>query len=239
MDNFRTIVKLFEMLENDTKRDKARNAVIALATMPSIHPDLYRKLWEFVYDHLIPAKTENAGTLLGMRQEDLRQRLEHVLQRFDPHANTLAVPPRQAPAPGGWYQPTTVGHAAPRPLAPAPAPTQVPPAMYPAEGGNNIFHSLRTGAHVLPPNPVTTASPVQQDKSYLEQVQAWGGDAAVRGLLGLDGPEGASADRVRTVQEMQDEAACRNASERYGGSWTAPRWVGKGKPEKECGGWHA
>lgn len=225
MDEFRTLVKVFEMLDNEAKFQQSRNAFVKLSAMQSMDPDLHRKLREFVHDHLIPAKTGNIGTLLGTRQDYLRQSLEHVLWRLDPYANSFAVPPRQW---GGWHQPALVGHVP----APAPAAAGVPTMAPGVGGGNNIFHTLRAGAGVLAQSRMTTET-AGQGSSQLEQVHAWGGDAAVRGMLGLDDLNHASAGKARTVQEQQGDAACRDASERYGGVWSAPSWGGKGAPERK------
>lgn len=239
MDAFRSIVKVFQLLDDPPKHKIAQDACSTLAHT-AVDRELRTKVKVFVDDHLTPARFENAGTELGRRQGFLQETLDQILSKVsraaaDDAVGTIRVEPRLTARGAGQSTST------PNPL-PANAPsTSSSAAVIDQSGGNNIFHSWRA-QNTSARNPVTPAPGRAFGLSQLEQVYDWGGAEAARGLLELDEPDTSARHVQRSkakprdaVEPTADEVACRDLSERYGGVWTAPKWAGKGAPPREYG----
>ena len=238
MDDFRTIVKTFQMLDNSIERAKSNSACLSVAKM-LLDPIVGRNIQQFVNDHLTPAGYENAGTELGMRQWILKDNLERTLRkaswddRADEGMNECATIPINARASQDM---TDWSKLSPSSFAVAPAPRGVP-TVSDSIDTNTTHHSWKTSkasGHAYP-SPPTKDSP-----SQLEQVYSYGGADAVRILLELDDFDGTdkmiqakTSYQEQSAQEMTDETVCADLSETYGGVWTAPMWAGKGRPERD------
>lgn len=259
MDDFRTLVKTFELLSSRPHRERAHAACLNLATTSRNaldDPQLVRRIREFVDEHLAPAKVENLGTELAGRQEFLQRCLERVLGMVEAKARGaegMGVQGRQVQGSEG-QGPARSAFAVP------PTPLFTPPVLGQggAGGGKNLFHALRTADHQSPTTAMTYPSPTTAFSSYMspypqtlppaannnpgasqmERTYNWAGEHAVRRLLALDdGDEMADLRRVRkkkklSVREMRDEMACQRAGEVFGGVWMAAEWGGRGAPEE-------
>lgn len=254
MDDFRTLVKTFQLLASRPHREKAHAACLNLATAlqrQNLDPNLVRKLREFVDEHLVPAKVENLGTELAGRQEVLQKSLERVLGL----AEARVREGQGAEGRPSEVQGKEVKGAARSAFAVPPASLFTPPVLGQGGGGKNLFHALRTGDQspttATYPSPTTAFSSYMspypqaprptasnnQGSSQMERTYNWGEENAVRRLLALDdGDEVTDLNRVRkkklTVREIRDEMVCRRAGEVFGGVWVAAEWGGRGAPDE-------
>ena len=162
-------MKNFMMLDNKARRDESMDASLRLALMAKNDAILRRKMQEFVNDHLLPARVENCGTMLGREQDALQNALERILSKAAlnftrPDASTVPIDPRltgemphcSSPVMSSGYEaaPTVPNglptiksdyEAAPDPHHALPMPTPHGlPTIKPNPGGGNIFHHYRT-----------------------------------------------------------------------------------------------
>lgn len=236
MDAFRSLVKTFQPLDEPPTHKIAQDACSTFAHA-AIDKKLAWKIKMFVDDHLTPARFENTGTELGRRQGFLQETLEQVSSKVsqaaaDDDVGTIRVASRLSQNTVGQSTSTPDPQFADALAVPGPS------AVIDQSGGNNnIFHSWRTQAT----NASSSSEPAAeqaQSLSQLEQVYAWGGAEAARGLLELDDTQ-MSARHVQRWKVKQrrtgDEAVCRDLSERYGGVWIAPKLAGKGAPARGYG----
>lgn len=228
MDDFRAIVKTFEMLDDHARNETSRSACLNLARV-TIDADVQRKIREFVDDHLLPARFENVGRELGKRQERLFQSLRSILGKAGRNedvddAATIPIDPRLSDDTARWSDPAMSGFA-------AATDTLSTPATVSTNSPNNIFRSYSAAS--TPRINYYPSPPTLGGTSQLEQIYAWGGADSVRDLLDLNNTT--KPTDKRRQKQTGEEKACKERGEQYGGVRTAPEWAGKGAPMREYG----